>query len=76
MEYMLANIVNGGTRSDWNFSETKYWSSSEYDGANLSGETYPQDIYWAWAIDFTDGEETNVLMERSEALHVRPARAF
>ena len=73
---MLTNIVNGGTRSNWNFSETKYWSSSESTGQDLSSEEYPDNIYWAWAIDFTDGEETNVLQERSEVSHVRPARAF
>ncbi|NQT61221.1 MAG: DUF1566 domain-containing protein [Bacteroidetes bacterium] len=72
---MLTNIVNGGTRSDWNFSETKYWSSTEYAGGDVSGD-YPDDIYWAWAIDFTDGEEAEVLLERSEAYPVRPARAF
>jgi hypothetical protein len=76
LSYMLSNIVNGGTRNTWNFSETKYWSSSEAIGQDLTGKEYPYNIYWAWAIDFTDGEETNVLAERSEAYHVRPARAF
>ncbi len=76
---ILSNLVNGGTRSDWNLSETVYWSSSEDTDSVANGEDTPEDAYWAWAVDFgttlTLDSETE-LVQRYEPYRVRPARAF
>ncbi len=82
-----AILAASGNPAAWNLNADRYWSSSEdSDGGNnpaaytdpVTGDsvTYTTltDEYWGWTVKTSDG--TGEKRHRSEAYHVRPARAF